>query len=296
MSLIMLTTTMLLYKWLIVVNAQPEIEQHAEYDTKLISSYELRRNSLLTAKHINSLTRDNTTQLSTNNSEDNDTTYIFYKIDNKIVDVDRLTNLYKSESEFNNLVVTCVDFLYYQMGVEKEITAGIVGNVCCEGLFGQQQKTCLIADNYDTYVEWLDRDDDKGYGIAQWTSEERQQNLKQRLNEVVDFFVNTVGLTEESVKYGENFTACIITTELSFLYDEIQSYRVFTSYDAEYTVEDATGRMAVIYEAYKHSNRQWQKYNGEYRLALQNSHGAERLDWANYTYEYIQHMNKNATL
>lgn len=213
------------------------------------------------------------------------------------VDIDKLLNLYYSNSKYGAvnsddtaLMTVCTDFLFNQMGFSAEITAAVVGNICDEGHFAQRQGTREIIDNLNDYLYYLSLDDGKGYGIAQWTYPNRQDKLVKYLNNAVDIVIDEYGATSDEYVCGEYYPAVVIIAELSLLYEELLDFELFEDYKAAYSIEDATGRIALHYEGYKNSSKHW-KYKEDGLCYLvhtgDTNNGTRRLAFANHVYNSI---------
>lgn len=225
-----------------------------------------------------------------------------YKFHDTIIDVTELMNIYSKGEDYkegslhkdkNNFIDTCINFMYTQMNMNIGITAGMIGNMCGEGVFAEQQHTYKIAQSLDEYVEWLDRHDSRGYGIVQWTTQSRQDKLKKRLYEVVNYFKKAYNYSEKELTSGKLFPMVVIIGELTYMYDELIEYKVFTSFDAKYGYEDATGRIAVIFEGYNGSKSQFQKWDGTYHFTGgSKTTGAERMNYAEIAYNKLKELGK----
>ena len=225
---------------------------------------------------------------------------MYMKIGDVKVNVDEIMNIYKSFDGYKegklfadkeNFIATSVDFWVTQMGVDKGIAAGIIGNNLREGYFGEQQHTGSQAANLDQYCEWLDRKDGRGYGIVQWTTQSRQDRLKKQLKATVEYFNTKYNLDRKELTDGKYWPMVVIMSEFKVAYDEIIDYHVFTSYETKYGVVDATGRLAVIYEGYNGASYEFKKNNGEYYLNKKsNCSGAERVECAWAAWEYMKEL------
>lgn len=202
--------------------------------------------------------------------------YISPKGNVYVIDTERLNSIYSSPESFKNMglgdynttAAVIYDFLVFQMGVEHNIACGIVGNCAAEGKFGKKQSVKRYISSIEEARSWLDRDAvDTGYGIAQWTTGGRRERL-------LDYY-------ESAVKVFDNFEDAQKVAELVNLYEEIEDYDVFGSYDDIVTVEDATGRISLIYERYKYSTQDWTKNkNGTVSLTGDIGSGSKRLKYA----------------
>lgn len=217
-------------------------------------------------------------------------------VDNIDINVDSLMACYYADNEYgtmnrddNSTINTCINFLACQMGVSPEITAGIVGNVCVEGHFGEEQKTHKIATSVDEYIKNLLSEKELGYGIAQWTHESRQEDLVELMNDMIFIVMEEYDVTYEDAVYGDYYPTVIILSELVHLYTELQEYDIFDSLYDYHTLEDATGRIALLYERYKNCKKQW-KYDEAGCCKLvgnDESSGAKRLNFAYLVYNKL---------
>lgn len=165
------------------------------------------------------------------------------------------------------------EFLVEQQGIPPENVAGILGNIYAEGHFAEQQGTGLyIADIEQARI--LLGSGKVGYGCAQWTYHERQDSL-------LDYYELAYAL------FPDNWDAVRITAECCMLLEECKAYGVFEDIYTATTLEDAVGRVAIIYESYDGCNSQWSKSNGLYRLVDNSGSGARRLQYANSIYNYF---------
>lgn len=214
-------------------------------------------------------------------------------VDDVEINIDSLMNCYYSNNMYGTMnrcddatINTCINFFCEQLNISPEIAAGIIGNVCVEGHFGEEQGTHTIAVNVEEYIDDLLSKNNKGYGIAQWTYEDRQENLIEQIVEVIDYLMTEYNATYEEVVYGEYYPTAIVLSELIYMYKELQCYNIFSSLTDYYTLEDATGRVALSYERYKNSKKHWKYDENGYctLIGTENSSGAKRLNFAKYVY------------
>lgn len=176
---------------------------------------------------------------------------------------------YKEKAE----VINCLwEFLVNQQGVSPEIASAIIGAVVHEGRFGEQQGTHDILTSYDTVVSKLGGGT-RGYGIAQWTFYTRQDALR-----------NYYGLADEL--FPDDWETAMIIAECSMLYEELKVYDIFDDLSSHVTIEDAVGKISVLYEGYAGCSDHWECSGGVYRLASNSKSGSARLDYAYNIYEY----------
>lgn len=221
-----------------------------------------------------------------------------YNIGDVEVNIDDLMEVYYETNEYGMLTKntvalqnTCINFLYEQMELSPEIVAGIIGNVCNEGHFAQQQGTHAIVANLEDYIYLLESDDGRGYGIAQWTYPSRQESLKLYLDEAVAIVMDQYDATYEDCAYGEYYPTVVIIAELTHLYDELMDYELFEDYTSYYDLEDATGRIALYYEKYKNSKKHWAEDDETgicYLMSSDNDNkGTLRLEFAKQVYDLM---------
>lgn len=210
------------------------------------------------------------------------------------INVDALMDCYELEGKEEVLnkdkertIATLSNFFVTQMHVNPTIAAGIFGNISSEGNFGQQQHSYALASNLDEYVDWLNESDGLGYGVVQWTFYTLQDGLVDRLYEVYNWFIEA-GYDESELSSGSLFPTVVILAECTYLYDELQTKNLFTDYTKEYSVEDATGRMAVMYERYSNSSKHWKEKDNTYILVSgEGTNSYIRLQNAYKIYEYL---------
>lgn len=165
------------------------------------------------------------------------------------------------------------EFLVEQQGIPPENVAGILGNIYAEGHFAEQQGTGLyIADIEQARV--LLGSGKVGYGCAQWTYRKRQDSLLDYYELAYELFPN-------------DWDAVRITAECCMLLEECKAYEVFEDIYIATTLEDAVGRVAVVYESYDGCKSQWSRSNGLYHLIEDSGSGATRLRYANSIYNYF---------
>lgn len=165
------------------------------------------------------------------------------------------------------------NFLVEQQGVAPENAAGILGNIYSEGTFSQQQGTNVSISNI-SQARALLGSGKTGYGCAQWTYSKRQKALLQYYELAYELF-------------PDNWDAVKIVAECCMILEECKAYNVFEDIYTATTIEDATGRVAVLYENYSGCESQWSRSNGRYHLTKSNSNGSLRLYYANSIYDYF---------
>lgn len=165
------------------------------------------------------------------------------------------------------------EFLVKQQGIPPENVAGILGNIYAEGHFAEQQGTGLYIANIEQ-ARMLLGSGKVGYGCAQWTYHERQDSLLDYYELAYELFPN-------------DWDAVRITAECCMLLEECKAYGVFEDIYTATTLEDAVGRVAVVYESYDGCKSQWSKSDGLYRLMDNSGSGAKRLCYANSIYNYF---------
>lgn len=119
---------------------------------------------------------------------------------------------------------------------------GILGNVACEAECARIQGTLDCYTNYDDIIEALPN---TGYGVGliQWTSTDRQENLKSYYEQCRDLDI--------PFKFGK------LIAETACLYDELVSKGYFEYITDSTSSEQCTGWFARKIEAYNNSYYQW---------------------------------------
>ena len=160
------------------------------------------------------------------------------------------------------------NFLVDQMGVYENIAFGIMGNCANEGDFGMEQKSYKVFNGVREAITKLDNSKvHLGYGIVQWTTMSRRREL-------IKFY-------READKFDMDFLYKMFVAELVWMYEEMEDYKLFNSWQDKLSVEDACGRVARIYEGYEGSSSEWQVKNGVYYLAIARGTSKSRLAYAN---------------
>lgn len=198
------------------------------------------------------------------------------------IDTETLMELYEEVSESPawdvkekiDIIELLWEFLVNQCDMGPMNAAALIGNIVAEGKFAEQQGTGLFLTDIEQARALLGCGK-KGYGIAQWTYATRQRNL-------LEYYELAYEL------YPDDWDKVKVTAECSMLIEEVKAYKIFDDIKIDTSIEDATGRVCVNYEAYKGSDTQWIKQNGTYRLvAGQSSNGYQRMSYAKSVYEYF---------
>lgn len=201
-------------------------------------------------------------------------------VESIIGDIDVLASKYVNTTEYPEwdtyqkfpVVDVMWEFLVNQQGVPAENAAGILGSIYYEGRFGQQQKTDLCIANIEQARILLGAGQ-RGYGICQWTSAERQDDL-------LSFY------EAANTYFSDDWTKVKIAAECLMLLQEIQDYDVFVDLYTPTTIEDATGRVARLYEGYNNSWNEWSVYDSKYYCVDTDSNGGCRYKMAQTIYDY----------
>lgn len=172
-----------------------------------------------------------------------------------------------------NVIQTMWEFLVNQQGVEEHNAAAVIGAMMCEGYFGEEQKTHVIFSSIEDARKVLGKGT-CGYGVAQWTYKTRQKNLLKYYELANEMF-------------PEDFQTASIVAECCMLIEELKAYYVFDDLYSYTTIEDAVGRMCVIYERYDGCDEQWSNDSGLYELVSQDGSGKTRLAYAINIYNYF---------
>lgn len=190
----------------------------------------------------------------------------------------QLSNSYETYPEWDvkgkiETIAILWEFLVNQQGVPAGNASGILGNIYVEGNFAEQQKTNLYISSIEQ-ARTLLGSGDVGYGCAQWTHHSRQSTLLKYYETAYTLFPN-------------DWESVVIAAECCMLLEECKAYEVFDDIYTPTAIEDATGRVAVIYESYSGCNEQWSSSNNVYRLVSNNGSGHERLAYAYAIYDYF---------
>lgn len=189
---------------------------------------------------------------------------LFYTNDNSPV--------WDDENKINTLRVLW-NFLVEQQGIPETNAAGLLGNIYEEGEFAEQQGTDLYISNIEQ-ARTLLGSGKVGYGCAQWTYSARQNSL-------LEYYELAYKL------YPDDWDKVRIIAECCMLLEECKAYGVFNDIYSPTSIEDATGRVAMKYEAYSDCESQWSKINGSYKVATQSGTGYKRLCYAYDIYKYF---------
>lgn len=159
------------------------------------------------------------------------------------------------------------DVLVDQLGISKSIAAAIIGNVCYEDSFASITKSEANLSSFNEASNRLGVED-RGFGIAQWTSKFRQNKLKEYYN------IACQDLDWE--------TAAVVA-ECVYLYNELRASNLLGDLTKEYDLEQATGKLGWEYLAYADRNVQWERDdNGHYT-----SIDCPRYNYALKVYHYM---------
>lgn len=197
------------------------------------------------------------------------------------VDVDKLVCAYRDEyiqpdwDDKNkvNIIATLWEFLVNQQNMDPVNAAALLGNIMAEGSFTQEQGTHTLIQDIEVLRAVLGKGN-RGYGIAQWTYSSRQKALLEYYEVAYDM-------------YPDDWDKVKIVAECAMLLEEVKAYRVFDDISLSTSLEDATGRVCVIYEGYSNSTSEWGKVNGQYTLRNKNGSGSNRLAYAKAIYDYF---------
>lgn len=198
------------------------------------------------------------------------------------IDTDTLMELYGEVSdspawdvkEKIDIVEMLWEFLVNQNDVDPINASALIGNIIAEGKFAEQQGTGLFLTSIGQARTLLGRGRE-GYGIVQWTHSSRQKVLLQYYELANDI-------------YPDDWDRAKVTAECAMLIEEVKAYKIFEDIKVGTSIEDATGRVCLNYEAYRNCEKQWKKQNGNYKLVSgKGTNGYERLSYAKSVYEYF---------
>lgn len=196
-----------------------------------------------------------------------------------VVDVDSLMSAYRASYEPQdwdkkgkiNIIHTLWNFLVEQNGVDKVLAASIIGATMHEGRFAEEQGSYNLINDIEDARALLGAGS-CGYGIAQWTYKTRQQGL-----------LNYYELANEMCP--DNWETACVVAECCMLLREIEAYGIFDDLYSHTTIEDAVGRMCLLYEGYEGASQQWSSEGG-YHLISHDGSGISRLRYAQNIYDY----------
>lgn len=196
------------------------------------------------------------------------------------VNVDELMSIYTSEySDYEwdtkgriDIIYTLWNFLVEQNGVDEVIASSIIGSVMYEGRFAEEQKTYYRLRNIEDARARLGVGK-CGYGVAQWAYKTRQRNLLKYYELANKMF-------------SDDWETVCVVSECCMLLREIEAYGVFDDIYSHTTIEDAVGRMCLLYETYDGCYEQWSS-DGSYHLIYTEGSGAKRLKYAEDIYSHF---------
>lgn len=167
------------------------------------------------------------------------------------------------------------EFLVNQQNVHPNVAAGIIGCLYHEGTFGEQQGSYNYIDTIEEARVLLDESAaSTGYGLAQWTFDDRRELLLKYYEEAFMVYPN------------DAYKASVVA-ELCCLIEELKGYNVFEDLTQVHSIEDATGRVARLYECYKGCEDDWKKVSGSYCLCSEDKSGTKRLQTAYDVYYHF---------
>lgn len=198
-----------------------------------------------------------------------------------VTDADRLMEIYNSSYDRPdwdhkrkiNIVHTLWDFLVLTNGYNEIHAAALIGNVMYEGDFGMRQSDYHILSSIEEARSYLGTGE-CGYGIVQWTNAKRQ-------NKLLSYYESA------HAEFPNDWGKALIQAECDMLLNEVASYGVFGNEGDCTTIEDAVGRVAVLYEKYDGCYEQWSSDNGVYHLVSNDGSGHGRLEYAINIYNYF---------
>lgn len=158
------------------------------------------------------------------------------------------------------------EILVNQLNVSPTKASAIIGNICCEDSFAGLTNSKASLDNIDHANNVLGNGG-RGYGCVQWTAAYRQRGLEDYYNEI-----NT----------DLDWELTSVIAETAYLYNELYVSGIIGDLSEDGDLEDLTGTIACVYEAYAKSNEDWYKSNGRYK-----TYGCQRYTYAKNVYELI---------
>lgn len=194
---------------------------------------------------------------------------------------DKLIETYNADMEYPewdaklkiHTLAVIWEFMVNQQGVPAENVAGLLGNVYIEGDFALRQGTNSGHGDINVARSILGRGT-QGYGCVQWTFSKRQRSL-------LEYYEISYEMFEE------DWETTMIVAECCMLLEELKAYEVFDDIYTATSIEDATGRVACIYESYSNSSNQWSFDGKEYHLVSNSGSGHSRLNYAQQIYDYF---------
>lgn len=205
--------------------------------------------------------------------------------DEVFVDVEALHEIYTTDIEIPEwdmhaqmpIIKTLWNFLTVQQGIPEKNAAAILGAIACEGDFAEQQGTSRYISNIEQARTLLGAGK-HGYGVAQWTYKTRQEAL-------------LAYYELASQLYPDDWDKVRLAAECAMLLEELKAYRVFDDIYSETTIEDALGRMCILYERYENVDSQWY-LDGESYTCVGGSGAKSRMNYANHIYDYFTGGNR----
>lgn len=172
------------------------------------------------------------------------------------------------------------DFLVNENNVKPEIAASLIGNICCEGYFGQMQGTDYRFEGIQNVHNVIGYQG-TGFGIVQWTSSFRKQSMIKYYNEVY-----------ELLKDYYDWETIMAIAESACLFSEVTGYGCIASCsnistgDTYRDIMSYTGLIACRYESYEGCSNEWSNSGDLYVLNQSGGSGSERLKYAWSIYSY----------
>lgn len=159
------------------------------------------------------------------------------------------------------------EILVNQLGMSPTKAAAIIGNICYEDSFCALTNSAAQMSNINEARSRLGNGT-RGFGIAQWTTGKRQNELEKYYIEV-----NNSGLSWELTS---------VISEAAYLYNELYVSGIIGNLSEEGDLEHMTGVVANQYESYASAGSEWSMSNGEYH-----SNGSPRYTYAKYIYDSL---------
>lgn len=174
-------------------------------------------------------------------------------------------------------IATVYNIFTQEFGVPIEIVSAIIGNIIAEGHFGMEQGTYYVLESIEQAEEYLlSKSKQRGFGIIQWT-------LQERRNCLYSYYVNTYNELKET----KDWNTIMAVAECAFLYEELKAYGTLDKMlEQDLQGEDMVERCtAILIKDYiKYSN--YKSDFNEYECIDSTSSGQVRIDNALNVYRH----------
>jgi hypothetical protein len=167
----------------------------------------------------------------------------------EIVDKDVECPSWDTRKRYKDILILD-EILVKQLGMSPMKAAAIIGNICYEDSFcALTNSDASLASIYEAKVRL--GNGTRGFGISQWTSSNRQNELEKYYTEV-----NDSGLSWELTS---------VIAEAAYLYNELYVSGIIGDLSEDGDLEQVTGIVANVYEVYANKNNEWSSSNGVYK-------------------------------